>query len=61
MFGIFKSDPVKKLRNAYHAKLTEAMNAQRNGKIREYSFITAEAEVLKSKLDILVKNKRESE
>jgi hypothetical protein len=61
MFGIFKSDPAKKMRNAYHAKLTEAMNAQRNGKIREYSFVTAEAEALKSRLDILVKNKREPE
>ena len=58
MFRIFKSDPAKKARKAYHAKLTEAMNAQRNGKIREYSFITAEAEALKLKLDILEKNKR---
>ena len=61
MFGIFKSDPVEKARKAYHAKLTEAMNAQRNGKIREYSFITMEADALKSKLDILEKNESDTE
>ena len=53
MFNFFKSDPSKKVRKQYHAKLEEAMHAQRNGKIREYSLLTAEAEHLREKLDSL--------
>jgi hypothetical protein len=53
MFNLFKSAPDKKIRKQYHAKLEEAMHAQRNGKIREYSFLTAEAEALREKLELL--------
>ncbi len=53
MFKLFKKDPVKKLDQAYHAKLTEAMQAQRNGDIRAYSELTREAEALKQSLDAL--------
>ena len=51
MFGWLKSDPAKKLRKQYHAKLEQAMHAQRNGNIREYSFLTAEAEALREELE----------
>ncbi len=51
MFGLFKKDPAKKIRKQYHAKLEQALGAQRNGKIREYSFLTAEAEALRTQLD----------
>ena len=51
MFGWMKSDPVKQLRKQYHAKLEEALQAQRNGNIRQYSFLTAEAEKLREKLE----------
>ncbi|MFT7006332.1 MAG: hypothetical protein ACJAXJ_000840 [Colwellia sp.] len=44
MFSIFKKDPIKKLNKLYEAKLEEAMHAQRNGDIKSYSMITAEAE-----------------
>lgn len=44
MIKLFKSDPVKKLRKAYHDKLEAAMRAQRNGDIETYSMITVEAE-----------------
>ena len=44
MFSIFKKDPIKKLNKAYEAKLEQAMFAQRNGDIKSYSLITAEAE-----------------
>lgn len=44
MFSIFKKDPIKKLNKAYEAKLEQAMYAQRNGDIKSYSMITAEAE-----------------
>ena len=44
MFGLFKSNPAKRLRKQYDAKLEAAMKAQRNGDIRGYSELTAEAE-----------------
>lgn len=50
MFGWMKRDPQKQLRKQYHAKLEEALQAQRNGNIRQYSFLTAEAEKLREKL-----------
>ena len=46
----FKKDPAKKVRQQYEAKLEAAMLAQRNGKIREYSFLTQEAETLYGQL-----------
>ena len=51
MFGWMKRDPEKQLRKQYHAKLEEALQAQRNGNIRQYSFLTAEAEKLREKLE----------
>ncbi len=58
MFGFLKRDPSKRLRQQYHAKLEKAMLAQRNGNIREYSFLTAEAEELKTQLDQLENESR---
>lgn len=46
MFSFLKSDPLKKLRKQYNEKLEQAMNAQRNGDIKTYSFLTEEAESL---------------
>jgi hypothetical protein len=46
MFSLFKRDPAKKLRKAYMAKLEKAMQAQRNGDIKSYSFMTNEADVM---------------
>jgi hypothetical protein len=51
MFGWLKKDPKAKLQKAYEAKLTEAMNRQRNGDIRGYSALTAEAEAIKAQID----------
>ena len=53
MFGWLKKDPRGKLQKAYEAKLTEAMTRQRNGDIRGYSALTAEAEAIKSQMDQL--------
>ena len=53
MLSFFRSSPEKKVRKRYLAKLEEAMKAQRNGKIREYSFLTAEAEALREELEAL--------
>ena len=51
MFGWLKRNPEKQLRKQYHAKLEEALHAQRNGNIRQYSFLTAEEEKLREQLE----------
>lgn len=56
MFSIFKSDPTKKLKKQYAAKLEQAMLAQRNGDIRSYSMLTAEAEEVREQLQQVEKN-----
>ena len=53
MFGIFKKDPIKDLQKKYQKKLEDAMNAQRNGDIKGYSFLTAEAYAMNKKLEEL--------
>ena len=53
MFGLFKTDPVKKLRKLYEKKLEEAMNAQRNGKIPQYAVLIAESEEIAARMDAL--------
>jgi hypothetical protein len=56
MFGLFKSSAEKqaqKLQQAYEKKLTEAMNAQRNGDIRGYSTLSEEADKLLKELQAL--------
>jgi len=55
MFGLFKSDPSKKLRKQYDKKLTDAMHAQRRGDIKSYSMLTAEAEKLWSEIESVLK------
>lgn len=57
MFGLFKSDPVKKLRKQYSAKLEEAMLAQRNGDIRRYATLSEEAQALWAQLEPLERAK----
>ena len=51
MFGIFKRNPKKKMRKEYDALLEKAMYAQRNGDIRTYSMLTADAEALWQKIE----------
>lgn len=53
MFGIFKSDPTKKLRKQYDIKLEKAMLAQRKGDIKTYSMLTAEAEKMWEEIERL--------
>jgi len=53
MFSIFKKDPSKKLNKSYEAKLEQAMLAQRNGDIKGYAMLTAEAEVIAQELKAL--------
>ena len=51
MFGLFKQSPVKKLQQQHEALLTRAFQAQRNGDIRQYSILTAEAEALREQIE----------
>ncbi len=56
MFGLFRSDPTKKLQKEYAKKLEEARDAQRNGKIPLYANLIAESEEIAAKIDALEKD-----
>tara|TARA_R110000787_G_scaffold97326_3_gene200934 strand:+ start:1612 stop:1791 length:180 start_codon:yes stop_codon:yes gene_type:complete len=53
MFSIFKKNPLKKLNKRYEAKLEQAMLAQRNGDIKGYAMITAEADKIAIQIQAL--------
>ena len=53
MFGLFKADPKKKLQSKYEKLLEEGMHAQRNGDIKTYSMLTAEAEKVRNEIQML--------
>lgn len=53
MLSLFRQDPIKKLTKLYEAKLEEAMYAQRNGDIKSYSMITAEAAQIEIQINTL--------
>ena len=53
MFGLFRKSPVNKLKEEHKALLEKAFHAQRNGDIRGYSTLTAEAEAVRAKLEEL--------
>tara|TARA_B100000035_G_scaffold195419_1_gene166828 strand:- start:1453 stop:1632 length:180 start_codon:yes stop_codon:yes gene_type:complete len=53
MFGFFKKSPVKKLEAEHKVLLTKGFHAQRNGDVRAYAFLTAEAEAIREKIDAL--------
>ncbi|MFD2192156.1 DUF6435 family protein [Pistricoccus aurantiacus] len=53
MFGLFKSDPTKKLQKDYERKLEQAMHAARNGDMRANASLTEEAEALRAEIERL--------
>ena len=53
MFGWFKQSPEKKLQKKIEARYKEAVQLQRNGKIREYAHAMAEIESLEDELQAL--------
>ena len=55
MFSFLKQNPQKKLDRLYENKLEKAMIAQRNGDMRAYAMITAEAEEIGEQLRKLQK------
>ena len=52
MFGFFKKNPLLVWQKDREVLLTRAFQAQRNGDIRLYSTLTAEAEALGEKIEI---------
>ena len=56
MLRLFNSSPLRKWQNQHKALATRAFKAQRNGNIRLYSSLTAEAEALREKIDTLKAN-----
>jgi len=56
MFGFLKPDPLKKLRKQYAETLEKAMQCQRGGDIRQYSFLTEQAEKLYAEIQLLEGN-----
>ena len=53
MFGLFKTDPLKKLRKEYDKVLQNAMNAQRGGDIKLYSELSTDADKIYQKIKLL--------
>lgn len=53
MFQFLKGNPEKKLQQAYERKLSEAMNAQRNGNMRDFATLQEEANSLYAQLQAL--------
>ena len=59
MFRLFRSTPLKKWQNQHKDLATRAFKAQRNGNIRLYSSLTAEAEALSAKIEALKSEQRQ--
>ena len=55
MFGLFKSDPTKKMRKQYDQLLEQGMHAQRNGDMRLYAELTEKAEALWAEIQTIEK------
>jgi len=53
MFGLFKKDPLKKLQQEYNDLRLKARDLQRNGDIKGFAAISAEAEELSKQFEIL--------
>ncbi|WP_119396417.1 DUF6435 family protein [Salinibius halmophilus] len=46
MFGLFKSDPKKKLQKQYEQVLGQAQHAQRNGDMKLFAELSAKADAI---------------
>ncbi|MEZ5502848.1 MAG: DUF6435 family protein [Halioglobus sp.] len=51
MFGLFRKSPLKQWQKNYEVLLTRAFQAQRDGNIRLYSTLTAEAEAIREDIE----------
>ncbi len=57
MFGLFKTDPLKKLQKTYEQKLEAAMQAQRSGDIKTYSTLSEEAQAIYAEIESIKKSR----
>ena len=57
MFGLFRSDPCKKLEKQLQQKYQQSIQLQRNGNLREYGKMMKEIEELENEL-IRLKEKK---
>ena len=55
MFNLFKKDPSKALEKKYAKKMEEAMHWQRNGDLKKYAALVAEAEEISKEIENLSK------
>lgn len=53
MFGLFRSNPLKKLKSQYAQKLEEARDQQRKGDIKRFAEISSEADALLQQIESL--------
>lgn len=60
MFGLFNSNPIKKLNKRYQALLQEAMEAQRSGDIRLYSELSEKADFVLKEIESAEKSESET-
>ncbi|GAB2690797.1 DUF6435 family protein [Aliiglaciecola sp. 3_MG-2023] len=51
MFGLLKTNPIKKLRKQYDEKLTQSMQAKHDGNMQDYAKFNGEAEALFAKIE----------
>lgn len=51
MFGLFSTDPTKKLQKQIKKKYEQSIQLQRNGKLREYGVLMKEIEELEQELE----------
>ena len=50
---LFRRDPVKKLQKSYQQKMEAAMQAMRNGDVRQNALLVAQAEKIRQEIDQL--------
>lgn len=56
MFGLFRRDPLQKLKKEYEGKLRQARDLQRNGDVRGAAALVAEAEEIARCLEEMEKS-----
>ncbi|MAT14786.1 MAG: hypothetical protein CMJ46_05885 [Planctomyces sp.] len=56
MFGLFKKNPLKKLKQDYGQCLQQARDLQRNGDIKGFADMSAKAEEILQQIDLLEEN-----
>ncbi|MFT6271014.1 MAG: hypothetical protein ACJAVV_003853 [Alphaproteobacteria bacterium] len=59
MFGLFKSNPTKKLKRQYDTIVEKSINAQRKGDMRLFAELTSQAEQLWKQIETINKAKEQ--